>query len=144
MTTLPAAARAYIGTPFRHRGRKPTGVDCAGLVVLAKRAIGIELLDFRLYGAEPHLDGLVKHVIAALGEPQAIAPLRLADLRSGDVVVMRYEVDPHHIGIIGNKQYGDIESLTLIHADGWAGRVHEQRMTDDMAERVTHMFRSNG
>ena len=37
-----AAARSYIGTPWRHQGRSGNGVDCVGLVVLAARQCGIE------------------------------------------------------------------------------------------------------
>ena len=37
--------------------------------------------------------------------------------------------------------FGGTTALTLIHADGDVGRVHEQRMTPDMVARITHVFR---
>ena len=35
--TFVAAARGYVGVPWRHLGRSRTGVDCIGLVLLAAR-----------------------------------------------------------------------------------------------------------
>ena len=51
-----AQARAWLGTPWRHQGRSPRGVDCAGLVVLVARALGLADHDVagysRLVGAD--------------------------------------------------------------------------------------------
>ena len=141
MSALADAARGYIGTPFRHRGRSRLGVDCVGLGVLAYADCGVAVPDFRLYGREPHRDGLVGRMTAALGEPVAVAPVAVADLSDGDVAVLRFTAQPHHVGIVGQRDYGGMSALTLIHADGDIGRVHEQRLTPDMAARVTHVFR---
>ena len=75
MSALADAARGYIGTPFRHRGRSRLGVDCVGLGVLAYADCGVAVPDFRLYGREPHRDGLVARMTLALGEPVAVAPV---------------------------------------------------------------------
>lgn len=141
MSALADAGRGYIGTPFRHRGRSRLGVDCVGLGVLAYADCGVTVPDFRLYGREPHRDGLVARMALALGEPVAVAPVAVAGLADGDVVVMRFSVQPHHVGIVGERDYGGVLALTLIHADGEVGRVHEQRLTPDMAARITHVFR---
>ena len=151
MNALVDAARTFDGVRFLHRGRDRLGLDCAGLVWAAYAACGIVLPDYRLYGPEPHRDGLVRHVEAALGAPLRLAPVRLQDLLEGDVLVMRFYREPHHMGVVGARQYGDTRALTLIHADGDAparrgeqrvhGRVHEQRLTADMAARITHVFR---
>ena len=135
MSALSEAARAYIGVPFRHRGRSRAGLDCAGLVVAAYAALGVALPDFRLYGREPFRDGLVARAEAALGPPVA------GPAADGDVVLIRYVRDPHHVAIIGARDYGGQTALTLIHADGEFGRVHEQRLTPDVVARITHVFR---
>lgn len=45
------AARSMLGTPFHHQGRLPgVGLDCAGLIVCAFRAVGVELIDLQGYG----------------------------------------------------------------------------------------------
>jgi len=137
-TSLPDAARRYIGVPFRHRGRSRRGVDCAGLVVLAFRDLGVTLPDFLKYGAEPHNDGLVAHVRSALGDSVAAAPVRPVELQPGDVIVMRFEVQPHHLAIVGRHPLGH---FSIIHADGHYGRVLEQGLSEDMTQRITHVFR---
>lgn len=137
MSNLATAARAYIGTKFRHRGRSAHGVDCAGLGILAYRDCGIELPDFLLYGRTPHNDGLIAYMTAALGEP-------LADgwtLQDGDVIVMRFDTEPHHVAIIGERNYGGTMALDIIHADGQRSSVHEQRLMPDMLTRITHVYR---
>lgn len=141
MSRLADAARAYIGMRFRHRGRSRLGVDCVGLGVLAYADCGVAVPDFRLYSREPHRDGLVAHMTRALGEPVHVGPAPLSELLDGDVIVLRFEVEPHHVGIVGARDYGGTTALTLIHADGEAGRVHEQRLTPDMAARITYVFR---
>ena len=141
MSRLADAARAYIGTRFRHRGRTKTGIDCVGLGVAAYADCGAPVPDFRLYGREPFRDGMVRHMTAALGDPVQVAPVAAADLLDGDVVLIRFAVNPHHMAIIGARDYGGQTALTLIHADGEFGRVHEQRLTPDVAARITHVFR---
>jgi cell wall-associated NlpC family hydrolase len=138
MSALVTAARRYLGTPFRHRGRTSAGLDCAGLAWVAYRDCGLALPDFRLYGPEPHDDGLIRHITAALGEPVAVAPVRPSGLRVGDVLVLRFDIQPHHVGIVGDYRFG---GLALIHADGHNRRVLEHRLSEDMAQRITHVFR---
>lgn len=141
MSRLAEAARAYVGTRFRHRGRNARGLDCAGLVWAAYNDLGVTLPDFRLYGPEPHQDGLTRHVEAALGAAVAVAPVAAGQLQPGDVIVLRFEREPHHVAIVGDHDYAGTHALTLIHADGMNGRVLEQRLTADMIERITHVYR---
>lgn len=138
MTTLVEAARAYLGTRWRHRGRSAHGVDCAGLVVLSYADCGVEVPDYVLYGREPFRDGLMQHAIEALGEPLADHDRTLAE---GDVLLMRFNKEPHHMAIVAIADYGGTAAFNIIHADGNCGRVLEQRLTPDMAARITHVFR---
>lgn len=137
--SLVAAARAYKGVKFRHRGRSASGLDCAGLPWIAYRDLGVDLTDYRLYGPEPHEDGLVTHMTVALGEPVRTAPVRSGDLQVGDVIVFRYEVEPHHVAIVTDYPYGN--AFGIIHADGHNKKVVEHRLSDDMIRRITHVFR---
>jgi cell wall-associated NlpC family hydrolase len=138
MSALVAAARRHLGVRFRHRGRSPRGLDCAGLAWLAYHDCGVTLPDFRLYGTEPAEDGLVRHMIAAVGAPLYVGPVPPAALRPGDVAVFRFEIEPHHVALLGDYRFG---GLSVIHACGHNGRVIEQRLTDDMTQRITHVFR---
>lgn len=138
MQSLHKAARRYLGVPFKHRGRKPWALDCAGLGVLAYADCGVKLPDFRLYGMEPHRDALIARISGALGEPIAFAPIRRSILRVDDVISMRYEKEPHHVAIVGEYVLG---GLSLIHADGMAGKVIEHRLADEHITMITHVFR---
>lgn len=138
MGRLVEAARAYIGVKWRHRGRAKYALDCAGLGVLAYRDCGVELPDFTMYGREPHNDGLIKYLTAALGEPLVPA---LVSLQDGDVIVMKFVKEPHHVGIVAEVDYGGTPALNIIHADGAAGRVLEVRLDSHALSRITHVYR---
>ena len=44
-----------IGTPFQHQGRRPGhGLDCAGVVVCAAKAVGVLMHDCTNYRRIPH------------------------------------------------------------------------------------------
>lgn len=138
MTDLVAAARARIGTRFRHRARSSTHADCAGLGVLIYADCGVTLPDFRLYGREPVKDGLVSRITEALGGPVAVAPVRVSDLQLGDVIVLRFDVEPHHVAFVADYLFG---GFSMIHADGHTGKVIEHRLAPDHVARITHVFR---
>lgn len=140
MGRLTDAARGYLGVKWRHRGRSKHGLDCAGLGLLAYRDCGVELPDFTLYGREPHNDGLVRHLTAALGEPVRLGP-GSDGIRDGDILVMRFVKEPHHVAIAADGCYGGILAINIIHADGHTGRVVEVRLDESMAARITHVFR---
>lgn len=133
-----ASARSYAGVKFRHRGRSRLGVDCAGLAWCAAKDAGLVLPDFRLYGREPHAGKLIATLEEAIGPAVLVAPVARTDLRIGDVLVVRYRVEPHHIGIATDYRLG---GLGVIHSDGHNGKVVEHRLADDMIQRITHVFR---
>lgn len=137
MGKLVEAARGYLGVKWRHRGRSKHGLDCAGLGVLAYRDCGVEVPDFTLYGREPHDDGLIKYLTAALGEPLPTGYV----LKDGDIIVLRFVKEPHHVGIVAEANYGGMPALNVIHADGAAGRVLEVRLDDTTMKRITHVYR---
>lgn len=138
MNALVDAARSMLGTRWRHRGRSLHGVDCAGLVVLAYRQCGVETVDTVLYGREPNRDGaLVIHATASLGQPLPEG----TPLCDGDVLVMRFDIEPHHMAIVAAANYGGTPAFNIIHSDGHSGRVLEQRLTPDIAARITHIYR---
>lgn len=139
MSALVAAARKYLGVRFRHRGRSAKGLDCAGLGWIAYRDCGVELEDFRLYGREPHEDGLVRRLTGLLGEPVLVAPVTQGDLQPGDVIVFRFVKEPHHVGLVSDYPYGG--ALGVIHADGEQECVVEHRLAPDHIARITHVFR---
>lgn len=126
MSELVKAARAYLGCPFHHQGRSRHGLDCAGLLVLAYRDLGIELLDLPAYGREPWNDGLRECVesnfrkVARPAEP-------------GDILLLRYRREPQHLAIVTDKG--------MIHTYATVGKVVETNIGPTWIERIVGTYR---
>src|SRR5690606_30433438 len=90
---LVTAARGFLGVRWRHQGRSMRGVDCAGLVVCALRAVGREPVDMAGYGREPYLSGLETTLRENFGDPQPAESMRV-----GDIALMRFVGAPSHVG----------------------------------------------
>lgn len=116
-------------------------MDCVGLVMRSWYDCGVKLHDYLLYGRDPHDARLQEHAIAAMGEAVAVEPVEWTELRDGDVVILRFVLEPHHVGIVAAVEYAGQPAFNLIHADGMAGRVIEQRISEDMRARITHVHR---
>lgn len=139
MSALVAAARRYMGAPFKHRGRTADGLDCAGLAWLAYADCGYTPPDLARYGRTPHRDGLMQAMRDALGDPvwQGMAIDRDI-LQVGDVVVMRFVQEPHHVAIVCDSVS---HGLGLIHCYGNIGRVVEHGLDAMWQERILAVFR---
>lgn len=140
MNALVQQARTYLGTPYRHRGRSRRAIDCAGLLWCSYADLGYVLPDVKVYGREPHKDGLMAGLIDALGEPvwRGREPAR-ALLRVGDCVVSAFVREPHHLAIVGDDPlYG----LSLIHSDGSAAKkVVEHGLSEHHRKQIVAIFR---
>jgi len=144
MSRLVEAARSFLGVPFKHRGRTRRGLDCAGLVWCSCADAGVIHPDLKRYGREPHRDGMMRVVKEGAGEPiwqgrvGQVVPRDL--LQVGDVLVMRFAKEPHHMGIVGTDR---LRGLSLIHADGspTVRRVVEHGLDDLWQSRICAVFR---
>lgn len=138
MSRIVEAARGWLDVPYLHQGRNRSGVDCVGLPVCVYRDLGVELPDFRAYAHESDSALLIGKATDALGEPVAVAPVRESDLQIGDIIMFRFEIEPHHVGIVADYHLG---GLSFIDADGGYERVIERRLSDKYVDRITHVFR---
>ena len=108
-----AAARSWLGTPWRHQGRlKGVAVDCGGLIIGVGKELGLLEFDTRAYGRIP--DG---QQLRALCE-QHLMPKLINEVASGDVLLMRISRHPQHLAIVGDR--GDPFSLIHAYADAGA------------------------
>jgi cell wall-associated NlpC family hydrolase len=123
------AARACLGTPFRHLGRIPgKALDCAGLAVSVALALGLEVDDREAYGRTP-ANGLLETMLDS--QPCLIRVLRPP--RAGDLLLMRFGAgDPQHLAICAGE--------TIIHAWMTVGKVAEHRFTDQWKSRVVRVY----
>lgn len=79
---LSSCSRRFLGTPWKHQGRHPTqGLDCAGVVVLAARGVGLHLRDRLGYPLGRKLP------IGALATANGVEVLPPAQAVEGDVLV---------------------------------------------------------
>lgn len=126
-----AAARACIGTPFRHQGRLPgVGLDCAGLGIVAAKAAGIEIKDFAGYPRTP-FDGMLKKMF---DEQNGLQKIGINDAAPGDVLLMRISSAPQHVAILSHNGF-------MIHAYQGVGKAVEQRIDDVWRSRIVAVYR---
>lgn len=127
------AARGWVGVRWRHQGRSRAGVDCGGLLVMAMRDIGRDMLDKRAYGRVPKDGWLEAAMIANFGAPQGADALGV-----GSVVVMHFGAgQADHVGIIGAHPDG---GWRLIHAYAPWRKVVEHRLDDVWRDRITEVY----
>ena len=132
-----AAARSWLGTPYHHQGRaKGAGVDCIGLIIGVAKGLGVSQFDTLSYGRLPSgaalREGLQAHAHAAQG---AWLP--------GQIVLLRFDAEPAHLGILGDYP-GSANGLSLIHAYSHSGCVTEHRLADVWRARVVQRFEFPG
>ncbi len=126
-----AAARSYVGVPWRHLGRSRTGVDCIGLVLLAAAEVGMDLLDPAPYAREPQgtrlLDGILAHAT------------RVADAAPGDVLLFRLGLYGGHVGIASAHPAWGVAAC--LHAYAPRRQVVEQPMDAELRAALLGAFR---
>jgi NlpC/P60 family putative phage cell wall peptidase len=128
-----AAARSWIGTPFHHQAElKGVGCDCGGLL----RGVCIELELFPAdYRSLPEAQPFVGYARSPDGESMVkccetfMRPIERSQMQPGDVVLVRWDVDPQHVAILGDYRHG---GLSIIHAlgtrDGRGGVIETRLM----------------
>lgn len=114
-----AEARTHLGTPWRHQGRLPgVALDCAGLLIVVARRLGLVADGFDVNGYSRAPDGsMLDWCDRCL--------TRIGALELGAVLVMQTSREPQHLGIVGDYRHG---GWSLIHASSAAGDVTETRL----------------
>ena len=140
-----ACARGWIGTRFHHQGRiKKTadhkgGVDCLGLLVgvaselhiNGKDGLPLALADEANYSHQPDTQRLRTQLETLL------YPVEIYAIAAGDVVLLRVDDSPQHLGIISDGAPG----LGLIHSYAPARAVVEHGFDDWWQQRIEAAFR---
>lgn len=132
-----AQARSWVGTPWHHQGRIwGLGVDCVGLVIGVARELCLVAPDFDETGYPRQPDGRSLMHLADLHMTRARVD---APLQAGQVIVVAFDSDPQHLGILGDYRHG---GLSIIHAAALAqpGRVIETRLMFSRAMRFVAAY----
>ena len=126
-----AAARTWLGTPWRHQGRlRGVAVDCAGLVVGVGRELGLLAFDTRAYGRLP--DG---QRLRALCDAH-LDPKPVAGIAPGDVLLLRFTRHPQHLALAGDRG----APFSLIHAYAEAGACVEHGADAKWLRRIVAAY----
>lgn len=127
-----AEARRWIGTRWSHQGRKfGVGVDCIGLCHEVARVLGlasgvnVPATYERTPSNNQILRGCDRHLI------------RIQRPALGCLVVMRFQGEPIHMGLIGDYPLG---GFSLIHAYAKARKVEECRLDETWANRIVACY----
>lgn len=127
-------ARACLGTPFHHQGRKPgIGLDCIGLIVCTLRALGVPVSDITDYDRKP--DG-VRLCAALIAHGGTALPKDPSIWQAGDILVFRYDGQPQHVAFFDGSGH-------IIHAFAPAGKVVETSYGSYWARRLCTAYRLN-
>jgi len=122
------AARACLGTPFHHQGRQPgLGLDCIGLIVIARRAAGYIVNDRLDYRSRPDGISLVRAIEEHGGVP-------VESCRAGDILVFRYDRQPQHVALATSE-------TTMIHSFAPARYVVETTIGNYWKKRLVCIYR---
>lgn len=134
------AARAWLGTRWQHQGRvRGVGCDCAGLVLEVSRALELHTaeqlaeVEAAVAGYSRQPDGRLRGLCERLlheTTPELMQP--------GDVLLMRTERDPQHLGIAG--PYPAPGEMSLIHASALHRKVVEHRLDAVWRRAVVGVF----
>lgn len=104
------AARTLLGTPYHARMRVPgLGIDCIGVPIVASWLSGLRPTTFDIQGYSMQPDGSMLHLC-----DEHMTRIEKDEMQPGDVVVLQYGKQPHHIGVTGDYRHG---GLSIIHAE---------------------------
>jgi NlpC/P60 family putative phage cell wall peptidase len=134
-----AAARSWLGTPYRHQASvKGVGADCLGLVRgVWREVIGAEPEAPPAYSADWAETGGREALLEAAGQWLRLVPV--ADMRAGDVLVFRMSAGAaaKHCAILSA---GEGPEPKMIHAY-WGRAVVESWMGMWWRRRLVAVFR---
>jgi cell wall-associated NlpC family hydrolase len=130
-----AEARSWLGVRWLHQGRSREGIDCIGLVVVVRRALGIGDYDLAGYPREP--DGsLMTHFLTAGGTRIGILKAQPADL-----LLFKDARSPCHVSIVSARQ-GDV--MHMVHALATRHKVVEEPVMHEWQDKWVAAFRMPG
>jgi len=111
-------AKKWIDVPWRHQGRNKLGIDCAGLVILVGKSLGLVDYDTTNYQRRTHGQDFINHFRKNMKEKPII------DALPGDILLFRDKQYPCHCAIVGEIR----DMLTIIHANALRKKVIEERL----------------
>lgn len=135
MTTpdqIVAAARQYLGVPWRHQGRTKFGIDCGGLIILVGRELRLMPATYDEIDYSRRPDGW--SFLEAFGKVMDEKPL--TEAKVGDALIFIDGPYPCHTGILTEKH----GVPHFIHAYAGLKKTIEQPYLQAWIDKTTHCF----
>lgn len=123
------AARALVGTPFKHQGRIPgKALDCAGLasVVVSNWYQTQEPIAYSRIPRDNKLREWIE-------KQDFIQKVPNQEMQAGDIILMRFRTEPQHVAICAGQN--------IIHSYESIGRVVEHILDDRWKSRIVSVYR---
>ena len=137
--TASQIARQFVGARWRHQGRsRDRGIDCAGVVILTAKQLGVLPSDFDITGylRAPNPEKFVGQFKRFLVEKP------VPKMASDDVVLMHDNSYPCHCGILSiHPRYG---TLSVIHSSAGLRKTVEEPLSSGVGRTITHCFEMRG
>jgi len=132
-----ARAREWIGTPYRHQGRKKgVAVDCIGLVYGVWLDLGLPQITIPANYTESPSGTMLQQ-----NAEKYLVPTDRKDFYPGDVAVLwGWKQEPQHFAIVG--EYAG--RTTMIHAFSKRGLVVEHGWDDFWMQRLVRIYEFPG
>lgn len=124
-----AAARSFLGVPFRHQGRTRHGLDCIGLVVAVARDLGRYEGDVTGYQRRTSGNSFMAQMQA-----EGLRDVPWECRLPGDVVLMHDNHYPCHVAILS-------ETDRIVHAFALRRQVVEEVLTEHWKRRLVGVYR---
>lgn len=128
---IAAEAETWVGTPFKWQGRVKAGCDCKGLVAGVASACGRPEGE-SLYGTAG--DYGFKVDTRRLQAGLAALFDKAADIRPGDVLLLKVDGKPQHLAIAAPTEGKPTRTIQALH-DG-PQKVMPVRVTRDMVHSI--------
>lgn len=127
-------ARTWVGVPWRHTGRNRQGIDCAGLVVVVAKALGVADYDHTGYTRKAIDHSILDH----FGNNMRQKPI--CECKMGDVLLFRDTKYPFHVGMLGWRY----DAMSLIHGYAERRKVVEEQYLGEWPSRALACFEFYG
>lgn len=126
-------ARETLKTPFVHQGRVlGVGMDCVAVAIHVAKRLGFIYTDVEGYSRGP-TGALLE---SAFNSQECIyRDLDIKNLQHGDILLMRFAIEPQHVAIYNKK------GNTIIHGYEAVGMVCEHSLTEIWKKRIVCVYR---
>lgn len=139
-----ASARKQLGVKWQHQARLPgVAVDCHGFLGVVGKDCGIAEApawladdDLMRYSRIP------RPSMSLAGARRYLDEIEVGEVREGDILFLAHRDHPRlptHFAIVTKAN-----PLYIIHAEYFAGKVVENRLTENGRWMATHAFRYRG